>query len=195
MALWKAMSASIIALTSVPRAARRPASISAGSSAAPAFGRQARGQRVDRAAHFVDLGDLVRVERGDDDAAAGRVVHQAVLLQQAQRLQHRLARDRQLLGDLFLRQPGAGRERSLTYRIEQRAVDALDEIGSGLELDELSGHGYVDVLDSVYRVPRPTLIASPGLPCSNAQAMTEKLMNARIVEAMMIRATRPLSAP
>ena len=97
--------------------------------------------------------------------------------------------------DLLLRQPCARRERALTDGVEQGAVDAFDEIGGGLELDELGGHGGVGVLDSVYRVPRPTLIASPGLPCSNDQAMTEKLMKASTVEAMMIRVTRPLSAP
>ena len=135
------MSASIIALTSCA-AGGAPALLDQRRIERRAACRgQARGQRVDRAAHFVDLGDLVGVERGDDDAAAGRVVHQAVLLQQAQRLQHRLPRHRQLLGDLFLRQPRAGRERSLTYRVEQGAIDALDEIGSGLELDELGGHG------------------------------------------------------
>ena len=36
----------------------------------PAFRGEARGQGVDRAAHFVDLSDLGGVERGDDDAAA-----------------------------------------------------------------------------------------------------------------------------
>ena len=122
-------------------------------------------------------------------------MNQAVLFQQPQCLQHRLPRNRQLFGDLLLSQPRSWRERALTNCVEQGAVDALDEIGGGLELDELGGHCGVEVLDSVYRVPRRTLIASPGLPCSNAQAMAEKLTNASIVEAMMIRVTRPLSAP
>ncbi len=97
------MSASIIALMLRPRAARRPVSIRRGSSTAWRRGGELRGERVERAAHFVDVRDPARVERRDEDAAAGRIEHEAVLLQQAQRLQHRLARDREALGEVFLR--------------------------------------------------------------------------------------------
>ena len=74
-----------------------------------ACGREPDGERVERAADLVDVGDPAGVERRDEDAAAGRVEHEAVLLQQPQRLQHRLARDRQAFGDVFLRHrvPGA----------------------------------------------------------------------------------------
>ena len=115
------MSASIIALTSVPRAARRPSSTSVGSRRRPAFRGQARGQGVDRAPHLVDLGDLGGVERGDYHAAAGSVVHQAVVLQQAQRLQHRLPRHGQLLGDLLLRQSGSPGESEPSLIASSRA--------------------------------------------------------------------------
>ena len=67
------MSASTIAGMSRPRAARRPLSISAGSSDGAGARGKARGERVERAAHFVDLGDPGGVERRDEDAAAGRV--------------------------------------------------------------------------------------------------------------------------
>ena len=49
------------------------------------------GQRVERGPYLVDLGDLGAVERRDHHAASRRVLHEAVVLQQAQRLQHRLA--------------------------------------------------------------------------------------------------------
>ena len=125
----------------------------------------------------------------------GRVEHQAVVLQQAQGLQHRLPRDRELLGDLLLRQPSARRERSLTYGVDQGTIDALDEVGSRLEANELGGHCGIVLLDSVYSVLTRVLTASPGFPLSNHQAMAEKLTKARMVEAMMMRVTRPLSAP
>ena len=56
-----------------PRAARRPVSMSRGSIDGPATGGQPRGERVERAAHFVDLGDPGRVERRDQHAAARRI--------------------------------------------------------------------------------------------------------------------------
>ena len=91
------MSASIMALMLRPRAAR-----AAGldqlrvDATARCAGGEAGGQRVERAAHLVDLGDPGGVERRDQHAAAGRVDDEAVLLEQAQRLQHRLARHGQL---------------------------------------------------------------------------------------------------
>ena len=103
-------------------------------------GGQARGEGVERAAHFVDLGDPARLERRDEEAAAGRVEDQAVLLQQAQGLQHRLARDREIGGDRLLRQARARRDRAVADRGEQGAVDLVDEVGRGLQLDEVGGH-------------------------------------------------------
>ena len=73
-----------------------------------AAGGEPCGERVERAAYFVDLGDPGGVERRDDDAAPGRVDDEPVLLEQAQRLQHRLARHRQPRRDVFLGQPGTG---------------------------------------------------------------------------------------
>ena len=93
--------------------------------------RQPRGQHIERAAHLVDLGHPVGVQRRDQHAAARRVEHEAVLLEQAQRLQHGLARHSQALRDVFLRDALAGCHRAAADRVQQRAVDLFDEVGRG----------------------------------------------------------------
>ena len=76
--------------------------------------------------------DPVGVQRRHLHAAARRVQHEAVFLQQPQRLQHRLARHGQLLGDVFLRDARAGRQRAVADGVEQRPVDLVDQVGRGL---------------------------------------------------------------
>ena len=73
---------------------------------------QPRGECVERTTHLVDPGNPFGVERRHQQAAAGRVEQQAVFFQQPQRLQYRLARHREALGQVFLRDAGAGRERA-----------------------------------------------------------------------------------
>jgi hypothetical protein len=111
---------------------------------APARG-ETGGERVERGADLVDLGDPLRLERRHQQAPAGRVVHQAVLLQQPQRLQHRLARDRQPRRDRFLGQPFARRERAVVDRVQQCPIDPVDQIGRLLQPDEMSGHRRLEV--------------------------------------------------
>jgi hypothetical protein len=128
------MSASIIAFTSSPFDARRPFVISDLSSFT------ARGERVERAANLVKVADPRCIERRDEEAAAGGVLHEAVLLQKAQRLKHRRARYLQLLGDLLLRDAGSGRERPFADGVEQHLVNLVDVIRARPQLEQFAGH-------------------------------------------------------
>mgnify|MGYP000529454984 CR=1 FL=1 len=69
----------------------------------------------------------------------------------AQRLQHRLARHRQLLGDLLLRQARAGRQRAVGDGAEQGLVDLIDQVGRDMQLEQRGVHR---CLYSVYRIRR-----------------------------------------
>ena len=58
----------------------------------------------------------------------------------AQRLEHGLARHREALSDVFLRDAFARRERAAADGAEQGAVDLVDEIGGDFDAEELGGH-------------------------------------------------------
>jgi len=125
----------------------------AAAAGAPAFAQQARRQRgtalggeprcqrIEGAAHLVGVDDGLGVERCHAQAAARRVFDEAVFLQQAQRLQHGLARNRQPRCQFFLRDAFARREGAAADGDLQRAVRLIDEIGCGLQSVEGGGHG------------------------------------------------------
>ncbi len=99
------------------------------------------GERVERAAHFVDLGDPARrraARRGRRGRARrGRGRPSSAGAAPAARAG---ARRRGRAAIVFLRQARAGRERAVADRVEQGAVDLVDEVGRGLQLDEVGGH-------------------------------------------------------
>jgi hypothetical protein len=97
MALWKAMD--------VTRARGAPALFDEPGidDRAPLRG-EPGGERVERGTDFVDLGDPAGIERRDDDVAPRRIEHETVFLQEAQGLEHGLARDVELRRDLFPRE-------------------------------------------------------------------------------------------
>ena len=67
-----------------------------------ALGRLPKGQAFDHGAHLVHVAHMVEVQRRHLQATAGRVGQHAFLAQQRQGLLHRLARDAELLRELFL---------------------------------------------------------------------------------------------
>ena len=87
---------------------------------------ETRGDRLDAEAQLVDPAHVVAVERGHHEAAAARLADELLLLQQHERLVHRLARHVELLRHAFLRQTLAGCERAVADRVEYRAIGLLD---------------------------------------------------------------------
>ena len=115
---------------------------------------QPRGQRVERSAHLVDLAHALHVQRRHLHPAAWRVLHETVVLELAQRLQHRLARHRHLRRNVFLRQPLAGGQRAVADGAQQHAVDLIHAVGRAVELDEMGVQGRVaKSLYTEYRAP------------------------------------------
>jgi len=106
---------------------------------APVRGEPGR-QRIERGAHLVDLGDPARIEGRDEEAAPRRIERQAVLLEQAQGLQHGLARHREPGRDVLLAEPRARRQRAVADGVEQGPIDAVDEVGCRWKLNELGRH-------------------------------------------------------
>ena len=115
--VWKSTSSAINRDSGVFLSIARPARSAASSRARPARvrpgapGREPRRKRVDRAAHFVELADAPGIELGDLKTAAAALGHQALPVQQMQRMGDRLARHAELLRELVLARcagPAAG---------------------------------------------------------------------------------------
>ena len=85
------------------------------------------------AAHDVEVARLLHVERRHADALAAGIDQEALAAQQHHRLQHRLAADAELLGELFLGEAGAGFQFARADGFENGVVDAFAEIGFGQE--------------------------------------------------------------
>ena len=102
------------------------------------FGRVARrgqpgGGAVERAAHDIEVAHLLHVERRHAHALAAGLDQEALAAQQHHGLQHRLAADAELLGELLLGEPGAGFQFARADGFEDGVVDAFGEIGLGKE--------------------------------------------------------------
>src|SRR5207245_9239213 len=69
------------------------------------LGGEARRQRVESLAQFVDGEEEFPFQRGDDQAAAAGVAHEALRLEDGQRLSDRLPRDPHPRGEIVLVQP------------------------------------------------------------------------------------------
>ena len=93
------------------------------------FGGAPAGQALDDRAHVVHVLHVVRVERGDEQAAAGGVQQHALSAQQQQRLLHRLARHAQRLRHLFLDHPVARGECTFGDVLEDRVAHLFDQVG------------------------------------------------------------------
>ena len=86
------------------------------------------GQRVDGAAHLVELADPRRVELGDLKTPAAAFGDQPLPVQQMQRVGHRLARDAELFGQLVLPDAMPGRQRTVDDRLEDPRIDLVDQV-------------------------------------------------------------------
>src|SRR6185295_8251852 len=102
---------------------------------------EARGKPVEHPAHLVELLERGAVEGRDHQPPAPRVYDEAFVLEQAQRLVHRLARDVQRLGELFLGDARTGRQPSFTDGGEQLLVDLLGKLRTAVDTLE-RGHTY-----------------------------------------------------
>ena len=92
-------------------------------------GGKPRRQRVDRAAHLVELADARRIELGDLKAAAAALGDEALPVQQMQRVGNRLARHAELLGELVLPDAMSRRQRAVGDRLEDPRIDLIDQVG------------------------------------------------------------------
>ena len=86
-------------------------------------------QRVDGAAHLVELADALRIEPGDFKAAAAAFGDEPLPVQQMQRMGHRLARDAELFRQLVLPDAMPGRQRTVDDRLEDPGIDLVDQVG------------------------------------------------------------------
>ena len=126
------MSASIIAGSG--RAPAPPAALDqAGIDLRPGERCEPRSEPLEDAAHFVDSSISVGSSGATTSPRAAGVDREAVLLQHAQALQHRLARHAEGGGELLLGQPRAGGELAAADGIEQPLVDLLGEVRCGLD--------------------------------------------------------------
>ena len=114
---------------------------------------QTGGQSIQGTTRLIDIGDPRSVNRGHQQAAPARagaaggacVQHEAVFFEQAQRLQHRLARHRQLRRNVVLLDARPGAQRAVADGIQQRAIDLIDQVGGGFQFDQLA-HGGCSVV-------------------------------------------------
>src|SRR5207302_7161261 len=94
-------------------------------------------QRVDRATHLIELADTRRIERGDLKAAAAALGHQALPVQQMQRVGNRLARHAELLGEFVLGDALPRRQRAVDDRLEDSRIDLVDQVGERIQRDHV----------------------------------------------------------
>src|SRR5262245_18582801 len=120
------MSASIIAPTLPAAAILPPRAIRPRSSAFPDPAPRA-------AAHLVELLERRAVELRDHQAAAARIDQEPLVLQQSQRLVHRLAGDIEGFSQLFLGNARARRQPSFADGREELLVDLLGELGTAVD--------------------------------------------------------------
>ena len=102
-------------------------------------GREPRRQRVDGAAHLVELADARRIEPGDLKAAAAAFGDQPLPVQQMQRMGDRLARYAELLGQLVLPDAMPRRQRAVDDRLEDPGIDLVDQVGERIQRDHAGG--------------------------------------------------------
>ena len=98
-------------------------------------GREPRRQRVDGAAHLVELADALRIEPGDFKAAAAAFGDESLPVQQMQRMGHRLARDAELFRQLVLPDAMSRRQRTVGDRLEDPGIDLIDQVGERIQGD------------------------------------------------------------
>src|ERR1043166_8656035 len=97
---------------------------------------EARGKPVEHPAHLVELLERGAVQGRDHQPAAPRVDDEAFVLEQAQRLVHRLARDVQRFGELFLGNARTRRQPAFTDGGEELLVDLLGKLGATVDAFE-----------------------------------------------------------
>jgi hypothetical protein len=112
------MSAAIISCSDPLRTASRPSAMSFGpQSLASACPRRAAARQA--------MGEKGRVERRHHDAAAASIGDEALGLQKAQSLMHRLARDIEPLGQLILGEALPRRQLAIADRVQDFPVNTV----------------------------------------------------------------------
>ena len=92
-------------------------------------GREPRRQRVDGAAHFVELADAQGIEPRHLKTPAAAFGDQALPVQQMQRVGNRLARDPELFGEFVLPDAMPRRQRAVDDGFEDPRIDLVDQVG------------------------------------------------------------------
>ena len=93
------------------------------------------GQRVDGAAHLIELADAQGIELRYLKALASAFGDQPLAVQQMQRVTDRLARDAELFRKLALADAVPRRQREVGDAIEDPGIDLIDQIGGRIERD------------------------------------------------------------
>src|SRR5262245_29126451 len=102
---------------------------------------EARGEPVEHRAHLVELLERGAVEGRDHQAAPARVDDEAIVLEEAQCLVHRLARNVERRGKLFLGHSRTRRQPAFADGGEELLVDLLGQLGTTVDALE-GGHAY-----------------------------------------------------
>ncbi len=106
----------------------RGARTSARSAVARARGRERGGGGLEQLAQLVELAHVGGGEAQHERAAARHEAHEALALEQVQRLAHGRARDAELGRDLLLLDARVGRQAAARDRLAQRGVHAVGEL-------------------------------------------------------------------
>src|SRR5437868_3766302 len=94
-------------------------------------------ERVDRAAHFIELADTFRIELDDFKAATAALGDQALPVQQMQRMGNRLARHPEFFGEFVLPNAMPWRQRAVGDRLQNTRVDLIDQVRKRIQRDHV----------------------------------------------------------
>ena len=92
------------------------------------LGGETGGEPFERRAHLVEVANAGRHRPARRKAALALLDHQTLTLKELKRMADRLARDAEALGELFLGQPFARRQRAVGDRIDQPQMNLIDQV-------------------------------------------------------------------
>ena len=90
-------------------------------------------QRIDGAAHLIELANPHRIELRHLKTLAAAFGDQALPVQQMQRVADRLARDAELFGELVLPDAVSWRQRAVDDAVEDPRIDLVDQVRGRVE--------------------------------------------------------------